>query len=61
MHLWLNIYRTGWRQDAKGTGRELTKDIKTKQSVAKLKQTGQQLVPHRVDLQCLNSSETLLH
>ena len=27
--------RTGWRQDAKGTGRELTTDIKAKKSVAK--------------------------
>ena len=35
--------RTGWRQDAKGTGRELTTDIKAKKSVAKLNFSGEGL------------------
>ena len=33
--------RTGWRQDAKGTGRELTTDLKAKKSIAKLSSSGQ--------------------
>lgn len=38
--LWNIQYKTGWRQDAKGTGRELTTDIKAKKSVAKLNFSG---------------------
>ena len=34
-------HRTGWRQDAKGTGRELTTDLKAKKSIAKLNFSGQ--------------------
>ena len=32
--------RTGWRQDVKGTGRELTTDLKAKKSIAKLNFSG---------------------
>ena len=34
------VLRTGWRQDAKGTGRELTTDLKAKKSIAKLSFSG---------------------
>ena len=37
--------RTGWRQDAKGTGRELTTDLKAKKSIAKLSSSGQLRLP----------------
>lgn len=38
--LWNIQYKTGWRQDAKGTGRELTTDLKAKKSIAKLNFSG---------------------
>ncbi|KAL3133386.1 hypothetical protein ABBQ38_007254 [Trebouxia sp. C0009 RCD-2024] len=38
--LWNIQYKTGWRQDAKGTGRELTTDLKAKKSIASLSFSG---------------------